>query len=195
MNRQTVTTPAGKAFYPRVVTPDTKFNVDGVYSCRLHVSEEDYEAFKAQLAPMVEQEYNKYCIAKGKDKLKRAIEPIRITDDGDFEISAKQPAKIRTKEGETIEMKIALYDADVQPMTGDVTIGSGSKLRMSVQPYCWYVPSTGFGYTLKLKAVQVLELVEYDSSGHGFSKESGFTQGESFEEVLVEDDTPATEDF
>lgn len=195
MSKKTYATPVGQAMYPRVHTPDTKFNPDGVYSCQIKVSEEDFNAFKAQLTPMIEQEYNKYCIAKGKDNLKRAMEPLRINDEGDYIINAKQPAKVTTKSGEVLEFSIALYDADVKPLEDGITVGSGSKVRMSVQPYCWYVPSQGFGYTLKLKALQVLELVEYDASGHGFSKESGFTQSESFEEVMVKDDNPEATDF
>ena len=75
----TLTTPAGKAVYPKLVTPDTKFNSDGVYTCKLIVSEEDYTAFQAQLKPLVDQEYSKFCIAKGKD-LPRANEPVRINN-------------------------------------------------------------------------------------------------------------------
>ena len=183
----TIATPAGKAVYPKLVKPDTKFNPDGLFSCKLIVSEEDYNAFRAQLQPLIEQEYHKYCIAQGKDVIKKAIEPVRINAEGEHEINAKQVAKTTSKQGDVIEFKIALYDADVQPITNEPNIRSGAKIKLSVQPYFWHVPSQGFGYTLRLKAAQILELVEYTSSGHGFSKESGFTQGESFEEVVIED--------
>lgn len=191
----TIATPIGQAFYPKLVTPDTKFNPDGVYSCKITVSEEDYTAFRAQLEPLIEQEYSKYCIAKGKDKLPRASEPVKINADGDYEINAKQVARTTTKSGDVIDFKVALYDADVKPITEEMNIGSGSKIRMSVQPYFWFVPSQGFGYTLRLKAAQIIELVEYDAGGHGFGKESGFTQGESFESVMVEDDSPEEINF
>ena len=191
----TIATPVGTAQYPKLVVPDTKFNPDGLFSCKLTVSEEDYNAFRAQLQPHIEREYNKYCIAKGKDKLPTANEPVRINADGDYEINAKQVARVTTKQGETIDFKIALYDADVNPITNEPNIGSGSKMRLSVQPYFWFVPSQGFGYTLRLKAAQILELVEYDAGGHGFSKESGFTASESFESVIEDDTTEETVDF
>tara|TARA_X000001382_G_scaffold95578_3_gene69995 strand:+ start:774 stop:1358 length:585 start_codon:yes stop_codon:yes gene_type:complete len=191
----TIATPIGQAFYPKLTTPDTKFNPDGVYSCKIMVSEEDYNSFRAQLQPLIEQEYSKHCIAKGKDKLPKANEPVKINVDGEYEINAKQVARTTTKSGEVLDFKVALYDADVKPITGDINIGSGSKIRMSVQPYFWFVPSQGFGYTLRLKAAQILELVEYDAGGHGFGKESGFTQGESFESVIVEDDNPEAINF
>ena len=182
-----ITTPVGQAVWPKLVIPDTKFNPDGVFSCKIHVSEEDYNKFRAQLDPLYEQEYQKHCVAKGKDSLKKAAQPCKITDEGDYEIMGKQNAKLTTKEGETLEVTIPLYDADVKPITDEPRIGSGSKVKMSVQPYFWFVPAIGFGYTLRLKAVQILELVTFDGGSHGFSKESGFTQGESFDEVIVED--------
>ena len=183
----TITTPAGKAVYPKLVTPDTKFNPDGVFTCKLIVNEDEFKSFQAQLKPLVDQEYQKFCVAKGKQNLPRANEPVRINADGEYEINTKQVAKTTTKTGETIEFKVALFDADVNPITSEPNIGSGSKIKLSVQPYFWHVPSQGFGYTLRLKAAQILELVEYSSGGHGFSKESGFTQGESFNEVIIED--------
>lgn len=192
----TIATPIGSAVYPKLINPDTKFNADGVYSCKIIVSEEDYNSFRAQIDPLVEQEYNKYLIASGKQKLKRATEPVRINDEGGFEINAKQTAKTTTKQGDVLEFKIALYDADVKPITDEPNIGSGSKMRLSVQPYFWNISALGFGYTLRLKAAQILELVEYSSDSNVFSKEAGgFTQGESFEEVIIEGDSPEEVNF
>ena len=192
----TIATPIGSAVYPKLINPDTKFNADGVYSCKIIVSEEDYNSFRAQIDPLVEQEYNKYLIASGKQKLKRATETVRINDEGGFEINTKQTAKTTTKQGDVLEFKIALYDADVKPITDEPNIGSGSKMRLSVQPYFWNISALGFGYTLRLKAAQILELVEYSSDSNVFSKEAGgFTQGESFEEVIIEGDSPEEVNF
>ena len=56
----------------------------------------------------------------------------------------------------------------------------------------WFVSSQGFGYTLRLREAQVLELVEY-SSGSGassFSAEAeGYTtSGEAFSDVLNDEE-------
>ena len=37
-----LTTPIGTAMYPKLITPDTKFNADGVYSCKLILSKDDF---------------------------------------------------------------------------------------------------------------------------------------------------------
>ena len=190
-----IPTPIGQAVYPKLVKPDTKFNPDGVFSCKLIVSEEDYNAFKAKLQPAIDAAYAQYSTAQGKPKLKRATEPVRINEEGEHEINAKQTARVTTKTGDVLEFSIALYDAELNVIKGEPNIGSGTKLRMSVQPYFWYVPSQGFGYTLRLKGVQILELVEFTSGGHGFSKESGFTTGETFNEVIIEDEVAEPPDF
>ena len=46
-----LTTPIGTAMYPKLVTPDTKFNADGVYSCKLIISKDDFETLEATINP------------------------------------------------------------------------------------------------------------------------------------------------
>ena len=43
---------------------------------------------------------------------------------------------------------------------------------MSVELATWYVPALGFGYSLRLRAVQVIELVEYSGGGGADNAES-----------------------
>ena len=62
-------------------------------------------------------------------------------------------------------------------------IGSGSVLRLSVEPYTWTVPSMGFGYTLRLKGVQVLELVEYGGDVSFEAEDGGFV-GENLDSAM-----------
>ncbi len=56
-----ITTPKGKAVWPRIDTPDTKFDEDGVYSCKLHVSEGDFKAFEAIVKPKLDAAYKEEC--------------------------------------------------------------------------------------------------------------------------------------
>ncbi len=193
---QTLTTGIGTSIYPKLIVPDTKFNADGLYSCRITVSEDDFKAFQAQLDPIVEKAYKATCTAQGKE-VKRANTPVKINDDGEFEIFAKQAAKINVtptadNPDGVVEFKIALYDANVKPITHEPKIGSGTKLKMSVTPYTWFVPSQGFGYTLRLKAVQILELKEYQQTG--FTATEGYSaSGETFGDVLEEDEVQPSE--
>lgn len=166
-----ITTPLGTAVYPRIDNPDTKFNEDGVYTCKLHVSEDDFNNFKLKFDEMFERAYNKECQEKGKQLRKAPSLPVRITDEGDYEIYAKQVAKRNTSKG-LLEFSIAVYDSQGNKMATAPKVGSGSKLRMSVEPSFWFVSSQGFGCTLRLRAVQVIDLVEY--GGGGNSESFGF---------------------
>ena len=69
---KTVATPKGTAVWPRIDTPDTKYNEDGLYSCKLHVSESDFKAFEALIQPKLDAAYKEECSRQGKDKLKMA---------------------------------------------------------------------------------------------------------------------------
>ena len=76
-------------------------------------------------------------------------------------------------------------------------IGSGSILKMAVEVNTWFVPSQGFGYTLRLRAVQVLDLVEYGGGGDGsfgFGAEAdGYVgSGESLNEAFAVADEAET---
>jgi hypothetical protein len=188
-----LTTPKGTAVYPRIDTPDTKFNEDGVYSCKLHVDEASFNAFTKQVTEIVEREYDAECRVKGKKLKKSSSNPIRITPDGDFEIYAKQVAQRQTKKG-LLTFTIPVFDSKGSKLSTSPAIGSGSTLKLSVEVYTWYTDLQGFGYTLRLKAVQLLELIEYNngtSSSFGFSaEETGFiNDGESLDTAFQEEET------
>jgi len=183
-----ITTPKGKAVWPRIDTPDTKFDEDGVYSCKLHVSEGDFKAFEAIVKPKLDAAYKEECSRQGKDKIRMAASsPLRINDEGDHEIYAKQKAKVHTKSKGTLEFTIAAVDSQGKKIDMP-KIGSGSTLKMAVEVNTWFVPSQGFGYTLRLRAVQVLDLIEYgggDSSfGFGAEADGYVGSGESLNDAF-----------
>ena len=192
-----ITTPKGKAVWPRIDTADTKFDEDGVYSCKLHVTEGDFKAFEAIVKPTLDAAYKEECSRQGKDKIRMApSSPLRINDEGDHEIYAKQKAKVHTKSKGTLEFTIAAVDSQGKKIAMP-KIGSGSILKMAVEVNTWFVPSQGFGYTLRLRAVQVLDLVEYGGGGDGsfgFGAEAdGYVgSGESLNEAFAVADEAET---
>lgn len=165
-----LTTPVGKAIYPKF-QPDYFFDKkNGTYSCKLHVSKEDFESFSKIVDEHVEEAYAEECKKQNKKSVNRATQiPLLITEEGDYEIRTKQPAKVETAKGD-IEFSVALYDSQGKKLASDTNVGSGSKVRCNVELATWYVSSLGFGYTLRLKAGQIIELVEYS----GGKKDAGF---------------------
>jgi hypothetical protein len=166
-----ITTPLGTAVYPHIDNPDTKFDDDGVYTCKLHLSEGDFNTFKMKYDELYEKAYKAECASKGDTLRKSPSLPVRITADGDYEVFGKQAAKRNTSKG-LLEFSVAVYDSAGNKLPTTPRIGSGSKLRLSLEPSFWYVASSGFGCTLRLRAVQVIDLVEY--GGGGTSESFGF---------------------
>ena len=189
-----MTTPKGKAVWPRLKEPDTKFDAEGMYSVKLHVSEEDFKAFEATLQPKLDAAYKAECDRLGKSQLRMSsTSPLRITDEGEYEIYAKQKAKVETRSKKTLEFSIGAVDSQGKKIEMP-NVGSGSILKLAVEPSTWFVPSQGFGYSLRLKAVQIIDLCEFGESGDqgdfGFScEEDGYVgSGEKLDEAIEDED-------
>ena len=68
-------------------------------------------------------------------------------------------------------------------------------MKLAVMPNFWLVPSQGFGYTLRLRAVQIIDLIERDTAAveNIFASVEGFDGGESFSEELENNAPQETE--
>jgi hypothetical protein len=71
--------------------------------------------------------------------------------------------------------KPALFDAKGKPVVTDIKIGTGNRQgELRVVPF---VSPIGAGASLRLKGVQIIELVEWGSGNadyYGFGEEEGF---------------------
>lgn len=148
-------TPKGVASWPFLTKPSTQFNPEGIYKVNLTL-DPDTDGVSELIARCDK------AVAKMKAKNKPYTE-----EEGNyvFKLSSKYPP--------------ALFDAHGVKLTGDIKIGSGSTIVCAVEPK----PYDGFGKGLKLylKAVQVIDLVEYTgatSEDYGFTaEEEGFSVG------------------
>ena len=87
----------------------------------------------------------------------------------------KQKAKIHTKDGRTIDMKVALFDAQRTPT--DVIVGGGSEIKVAATLWPYVLPTTkSVGVSLRPSAVQILTLVSAGGSKMAdlFDSEDGF---------------------
>jgi hypothetical protein len=211
---QIITTPAGIAKYPRIHQPDTKFKAEGEYSIKLVLSKKDAAPFVAKLKEIHAEAYQDELKNKKKKTLKQAPFPWKNevndegTETGNVEFKAALKAKVTPKKGDPFEQRPAILDAHRKPITS-VKVGGGSKVKLAVEVNPWFTDALGFGIQLRLKAVQVLDLVEYTGGGDAsgfFEDEDGFTaeeessdsSDESFSEgepesEESEDETPAEE--
>lgn len=179
-----ITSPRGILEYPHLTKPDTKFVLDGVYKTGLYVEGDDAINFKKQLQELVD----KFVPTIEKKNVKRAELPVKKSEDRDgFVFNFKCKAKGTRSDGSIWEQSPKIFDSQGNPFNTKKMIWGGSVAKISFEPVTYYTDLIGAGVSLRLKAVQILELVEGSSSAdtYGFSKEKGFvaTEDETIEEV------------
>tara|TARA_R110002073_G_scaffold63572_2_gene159252 strand:- start:983 stop:1435 length:453 start_codon:yes stop_codon:yes gene_type:complete len=116
---------------------------------------------------------------------------------GNIIFKFKAKAKINMKSGETIDIKIPVFDSKGTPMKDQIWSGSEMKVSADMIPY--YTAMAGAGVSLRLKAVQVAKLVEggkgAGSQTHGFEEiKDGYVAPEvdkTFENEVL----PSSTDF
>jgi len=183
------TTPVGTALWPHLNTPDTKFDKDGSYSVNLILDKEETETIKTQLSKVLEE-----FIATGESvSKKKAALPIKEDKDkegnptGNYQIKFKLRA-VGQSRGERWEQRPSLFDSQGIPLTED--IGNGSKIKVGAEVVPYSTAMAGTGVSLRLKAVQVIELQSANGGDNfdswSFNKEEGFTTSGEQKEVTQE---------
>ena len=191
MSNKLIVTPEGEALYPHLHEPDYKFNTGGVYQVRLVLTEAEWNAMKSDYDDLYNAEYAKES-EKAKGKLnKDASTPFRQSDEG-FYIMAKQVAQRQTRDKGVINFNVACYNATGKKIKMP-QVGSGSRIKLALEPHVWVV-SGKFGVSLRLRSVQIIELIEYGAKDLVFgSVEGGFSGGEEFTNELHDEETQGKE--
>lgn len=210
--QQAIVTPAGEAKYANISKPKLNFKKTGdEYSVDLRFKPAEIADFKAKLIALAEAA-KKEAIDNAKNgreaKLIAAYElfvPIKDEldkDSGDETgfviLQAKNGASYTDKKtGNVIERSLPVFDAAGKPVKG-LNIGRGSTLKISVVPAPFVNPSNKkAGVSLWLKAVQVINLVEYgggSADSFGFGEEEGYVMDED-KALKDAGDAAGNEDF
>lgn len=154
-----IKTPIGTSSYPYLTGDgDTVFNSDTPFHTKLKLP-------KAEAAPIIQKINN--CIAAeiaeehkkkpGIEKVKRAPLPYKEVEDELIEF------KFKTK------FKPKITDKKAVPLDGTKTIWSGTTMRVRFDACSYNSPAVGIGCTLRLKEVQIKDLVE-GSAAEGFEE-------------------------
>tara|TARA_Y100001938_G_C8090094_1_gene434502 strand:- start:2146 stop:2757 length:612 start_codon:yes stop_codon:yes gene_type:complete len=178
-----LTTPKGTAIYPWLNEPNRKFDPAGVYAVNLRMTADEAETFINKITE-VRDEHHQSQTKELKKKLKKADLPvIEVVDDqgnetGEIELKCKLKASYEY-DGKTITQRPVMIDAKQQKVSDDVRVGSGTTMKVGVEVRPWYVPSQGVGVSLRLKVVQIIDLVEFGGGAGGFD----FDDEEGFETI------------
>lgn len=182
-------TPVGIAQYPRLTKPDTKFNPEGEYKISLLLD----AAVAQPIVDMIEKEIaTKLERVKDENPKLVKLKAIKVCEDRPFKtvlddegdetssvkINFKMKAVITSKtSGEKWVQRPNLFDSQGTVLVNP-NIGGGSEVRVAYEVVPFWTQKIGVGVTLRLKAVQVIKLVEYtggqDAKGYGFAAEDGY---------------------
>lgn len=185
---KTVMLPKGKARYPHLNEPDEyegqrAYKVDLIVDAtdpKVEALIEHLEELRAEAMAEAVKE------AKGnKAKLKKleaftehpVVQPLLDEDGeetGEVFFRCKSNASF-TRNGKTIEISPDLVDAKKRKLKRNVRIGGGSTIKVAVTPIPYCMAGTKlYGVSLRLVAVQVIELQQGGGAGDMFDEEEGF---------------------
>lgn len=216
-----VMTPKGTFVFPKLNKPDAYKDGDPKWSVKLRLSVEDsaalIEKIEAALAdywPIAQAEQQaKIDAAKtGPEKAKqkkilqdmaeadKSYKPVYDDDGeetGEYEFNFKMPTEFKSKkDGKVIKIKPDIFDAGNKLLKNPPEIWGGTTGHVAGELRPFFT-NVGVGISLRLKAVQLIELVssgggEKSASSYGFgAQEGGYTGDDSEPEGA---DTPAEED-
>ena len=173
MSQTTNISEIGEAIYPHLNKPDVRFSEAGEYKVTLKVAKSDatamlklYNSAIEDALKLAEQNH------KGKG-IKNAPKPFTEEDNYVFFKFKMKATGVNQKTKEKFSQRPQLFDAKKNPIPLSTLIWGGSKLRVAYNLVPYYTPMLGAGITARLKAVQVISLVEGKDSNL-FSKEDGY---------------------
>ena len=173
MSQMTNISEIGEAIYPHLNKPDVRFSEAGEYKVTLKVAKSDatamlkiYNSAIEDALKLAEQNH------KGKG-IKNAPKPFTEEDNFVFFKFKMKATGVNQKTKEKFSQRPQLFDAKKNPIPLSTIIWGGSKMRVAFNLVPYYTPMLGAGITARLKAVQVISLVEGKDSNL-FSKEDGY---------------------
>lgn len=170
---QTTASPVGEFGFSHLVKP-SQF---GFLDVELLLEGEEAEKLKEKFSTAAEEARLALTADAKNDKerngIKAATLNVGFSDHSDKEGNAtgKTVFKFKTKpegqskSGEKFTIKVPIVDAKNKPLINP-KIGRGTRGKVAYQLIPYYMPATkSVGISLRLKAVRILELVEYGSDG------------------------------
>jgi len=182
--------PAGIALFPYLTRPDTEYQPEGEYKVDivLDPADDGVQDFVDGLIEKNERAAQEVLQDQPAAKRKKAVTHCPITPEEDREsgeetgryvLRVKMKAKVKPKDGDEFEQRPKLFDAKGNKIDPEkIRPWTGTKLKAAFELVPYFNAATSqCGLTLRLKAVQILELVEGEGSAesYGFEEEEGFS--------------------
>jgi len=153
-----ITSPKGKAIFPHLTEADYKFKSEGEYHVKLECLKSESESIIQTIGSAIALKVKEQHDENPAKAITKAPLPYEVIDDKVI-FNFKMKASGRRKDdGKTFTQKPILLQADQTPLEEGTQIWGDSILRIVAEPRAYNMP-IGIGCTLRLKTVQVIELV------------------------------------
>lgn len=184
-----ITTPEVALIFPRLFTPDNKYvKPDGEYHTKFALEAgEEFDAFIAKL-----EEVRDTYLKDNPDEVKPAkLKKAKLADlfeeecddegeeTGRMIMRAKLKAVVKTKT-KSWKQKPMVFDASANQISEEISVWTGTKAKLALELFPYFMESSKeVGVSLRLKAVQIIELVDgggdRDAGSYGFGETDGYT--------------------
>ena len=163
----------GESIFPHLNRPDVRFNDWGEYKVTLKIGKQDASAMVKLFDQAIEDSLaTAEKEAKGK-KVKPAPRPYKTEGDNVFFKFKMRASGTNKKTNEKFSQRPALFDAKKNPIPASQSIWGGSLMKVAYQLIPYNSPAIGAGVSARLKAAQIIKLVEGQNQNL-FKEEDGF---------------------
>ena len=174
-------TSVGEFEYPHILVADTKHKAEGLYHVKLILKDEEADKFQ-EMIDKSHQNWKDKCLADNpKGKWTEWVPYKKKTDDAGMEVGTAfhfklKASGINSKSGEAFTQRPVVVGPNKAPIPNNIKISNGStgKVAFEIAPY---LHGQSLGLQLRLRMVQVLNLIEYIPSVDAddiFSVEEGY---------------------
>ena len=162
-----------EAVYPHLIKPDVRFNELGEYKVTLKVAKQDASEMVKEIDKSIEDSLAKAEKDNKGKSVKSAPKPYKEESGNVFFKFKMKASGVNKKTQEKFTQRPQLLDSKKNPISPNTSIWGGSIMKVAYQPVPYFTPMLGAGISLRLKAVQVIKLVE-GKSDNVFKEEDGF---------------------
>ena len=185
---------AGEAIYPHLMKPDVRFNELGEYKVTLKIAKQDASQMVKELDQAIEDSLAKAQKDNKGKTVKSAPKPYKEESGNVFFKFKMKASGVNKKTQEKFTQRPQLLDSKKNPIAPSTSIWGGSIMKIAYEPFAYFTPMLGAGISLRLKAVQVIKLVE-GKSNNVFKEEDGFETTPERTNSDVSSEIQASSDF
>jgi len=164
---------AGEAIYPHLMKPDVRFNEHGEFKVTLKIDKQDASQMVKETDQAIEDSLAKAEKDNKGKKVKSAPKPYKEESGNVFFKFKMKASGVNKKTQEKFTQRPQLLDSKKNPISPSTSIWGGSIMKVAYQLIPYNSPAIGAGVSARLKAAQIIKLVE-GKDKDVFIEEDGF---------------------